>query len=220
MKKIMLASVIMLMLGITSVFAGVKEGDAFKAEKKYPEALQQYEDVLKDATVYAYQKGWARVWIGTVYRLQKNYSKAIEQYESIVADTSVYVDTRGVAQYFISQTYREEKKYPEAIISYKKVLSLEGLNNNDIKGYVQYDIGETYREEGKIEEAQLAFVKNCSMRNLPLVRYENAYKEIDKVALGVVKYQELLSKMILVIPATPENASFLSLLRSEQEKLK
>ena len=56
--------------------------------------------------------------------------------------------------------------------------------------------------------------------NTPVVSIKVAYTFLNKVALGKEEYLKLLDTMLLVIPATGENAEFLGLLKSEQEKLR
>ena len=201
----------------TVLFAGVKEARELYGAKKYVEAQAEYEKALP--TLTGSEKAGAQFKIGSCLLRFKKYDEAIEAFKKVAIIDGASVYYAANAQIYIGNCLLLQKKYAEAITAYEKVLLIEGVKPRQITD-AYLNIGITFQKQGKKQESQEAFISGCLVENISLNHYKRNFSKIKKLEIGKEKYQDLLSKMILIIPAVPENASFLSLLKSELEKLK
>ena len=147
---------------------------------------------------------------------QKKYAEAEQEYRNSLS--SLKDKDLSFAQFRIGLCFELQKKYNEAISEYKKVATISGADPQNVSG-AQFRIGCCLEAQGKIKEAQEEYLRMCSKRD-SVFWLKQAFSKIDPFIVGKDKYVEYLNKLIMIIPATPENADFLGLLKSELEKLK
>ena len=147
---------------------------------------------------------------------QGKYTEAEVEYRSVLP--SLKGEDLSHAQFRIGYCLESQKKYDEAIAEYKKVATISGADPQYVSG-AQFRIGCCLEAQGKIKEAQEEYLRMCSKRD-SVFWLKQAFSKIDPFIVGKDKYVEYLNKLIMIIPATPENADFLGLLKSELEKLK
>ena len=147
---------------------------------------------------------------------QGKYTEAEVEYRSVLP--SLKGEDLSHAQFHIGYCLESQKKYDEAIAEYKKVATISGDNPHHISN-AQFRIGLCFELQGKIQEAQEEYLKVC-IKGGEIDVFKRAFSKIDPLIVGKDKYVEYLNKLIMIIPATPENADFLGLLKSELEKLK
>ena len=216
----MKARVIMLVLGLvwmsSMVFGGVKEADDLFDQGKYTEAEVEYRSVLP--SLKGEDLSHAQFHIGCCFDLQKKYNEAISEYRKVATIPNAHPHLISYAQLHIGYCLESQKKYDEAIAEYKKVATISGADPQYVSG-AQFYIGCCLEAQGKIKEAQEEYLRMCSKRDSVFL-LKQAFSKIDPLIVGKDKYVEYLNKLIMIIPATPENADFLGLLKSELEKLK
>jgi len=147
---------------------------------------------------------------------QKKYAEAEQEYRNSLS--SLKDKDLSFAQFRIGLCFELQKKYNEAISEYRKVATISGDNPYDISN-AQFRIGLCFELQGKIQEAQEEYLKVC-IKGGEIDVFKRAFSKIDPLMVGKDKYAEYIDKLIMVIPATQENADFLGLLKSELEKLK
>ena len=216
----MKARVIMLVLGLvwmsSMVFGGVKEADDLFDQGKYTEAEVEYRSVLP--SLKGEDLSHAQFRIGYCLESQKKYDEAIAEYKKVETIPNAHPHHISYAQFRIGYCLESQKKYDEAIAEYKKVATISGADPQYVSG-AQFRIGCCLEAQGKIKEAQEEYLRMCSKRD-SVFWLKQAFSKIDPFIVGKDKYVEYLNKLIMIIPATPENADFLGLLKSELEKLK
>jgi len=151
--------------------------------------------------------------------LSEDYATCISEARKVIADVNASIEDKAIAQRYIGHSYYRQTDYAKALTELQKVIT-------DYPGEIracaiaQYYIGHCYERIGKTVEAQEAWIKVCRMQEAHLTYVKVALSKLDKVALGKEEYLKLLDTMIFIIPTTGENAEFLGLLKSEQEKLR
>lgn len=129
-------------------------------------------------------------------------------------------EERAITQYCIGQCYWIEKDYATARAEYAKVLAMTDADPCR-KSSAQLQIGHCYRKEGKDTEAQEAYLKLCLEQASTghILHIRRAFNRLDPLKIGKEKYLKILDALISGIKATPENAEFLSMLKSKQKEL-
>lgn len=218
MKKVLMMVAVAVMLFSSVAFAGYDEAmELYYTSKKYVEAEAEFRKVLP--TLEGEQASYVQLHIGHALYIQKKYAESIVEYQKVASIEGAKPTDISNAQLMIGNAFYIQNKYAEAIVEYQKVVNLEGANPSDVSN-AQLQIGRALAAQGKTSEAQEAFVNGCLIEGAAIVHIKDCFNLIKKGDLGVEEYNNLLSGMILIIPATLENADFLGVLKSEQEKLK
>ena len=216
MKRFVLVLVGLLLCLGKVAFAGLKEAEDLFQQKKYDEALVEYRKVLPELT--GKEAGYCQLRIGHCLEGQKKYDEAIAEFKKVFAIQGVSPTDMSYAQYCIGRCLMAQKKYDEAIAEFKKVSTIQGADPTYLSG-AQYYIGVCLEAQGKQDEAQQYYINACKIEGAALYWYKTAFSKINKTKLGREGYIKLLQDMIFIIQATPENAEFLGLLKSELKKL-
>ncbi len=224
MRKALLVSAGIMLL-VTVAFAqtykeAIDAGVAKLSKADYAGARADFQTALKLAKT-GIEKSGAQYEIGYCYLWEKNYPVARTEFANVLLIVDGHPYHKSSAQVDIGRCYEGEKNYPVARDEYAKVLAMV-KGHPTHKAFAQLHIGLCYEAEGKITEAQEAFCKLC-LEHAPtgeVHRLREGFSKIDAGKIGKAKYLEVLNALILGIKATPENAEFLGLLKSEVEKLK
>lgn len=220
MKRLILVLFCLCLLS-TTAFAGIEEVRELYRNKDYTTCIFEAGKVIADENTPTIIKADAQIYIGRCYYIQKDFIKAIPELQKVIDNYPAMKRQCADAQYLIGQCYSWQKQFNEAISEFQKVIDTYPAEKRQC-ATTQYYIGESYRRLGDETRAQEAYIKACleyaetgSPRSLKL-----AFNKINAGSLGKEKYLEIIDALILGIKATPENAEFLGMLKSEQEKLK
>ena len=196
MKKVMIVVAVMFLLGITSVFAGVKEANELYGAKNYVEAQAEFEKALP--TLKGSGTVNVQLYIGHCLKAQKKYGEALVEYKKVLTIDGATGSQIVKAQYSIGHCLRDQKKYVEAQAEFVKVLTMEGATAGKI-AKAQYYIGHCLRNQKKYPESIEAFKK--------VIMIEGA---TGKQIAGALRYIKDISGM--------ENAFVLQLKTQKDEK--
>jgi len=224
MRKALLVLAGLMLLATTAFAQTYKEAiDAGVAKLKkadYVGAREDFQTALKLAKT-GIEKAGAQYEIGYCYLWEKNYPAARAEFAKVLAIADGLSYHKSAAQVDIGRCYEGEKNYPVARAAFAGVLAM--VKGHPLhKAFAQLHIGLCYEAEGKIAEAQEAFCKLCLeyASTNDVYHLRQGFNKINAGKIGKAKYLEVLNALILGIKATPENAEFLGLLKSEIEKLK
>ena len=159
------------------------------------------------------------------YTLYTNsqYASSQKAYEKIIIDyPQMRVQSLAESQLMIGYSLLGQKKYIEAQSAFEKVMVIANyplaVNQTSI---AQLNIGYILRTQGKFQEAQSSFIKAAIGYGFINLKFqEKVWKVIDPVYLDKESYQHYLQKLLMIVPATEENAEFLGKIKSQLELLK
>ena len=221
MKKL-IAVGLMLVVGASVAFADKQAMlDAWEA-KDYDTCITEAEKVIA-GNAETPVKAAAQYKLGHCYLWKKDYSKAKTAFEKMIVDYPDEEVKGARVEYYIGRCSLYQEDFTEALSVFESMITDDPSEEEQEKWNADllYYIVECHQGLGdseKEQEASLTLCTDYAGINPDLTR--EVFDGINKRSLGIEGYKDLLNQMIFLIPATPENAEFLGVLKSEQEKMK
>jgi len=237
-KRILLALVIGSFL-VGTAFAGMKEMKEAYASKDYATCISEANKVIADPASSAGDRGLAKVYKG--FCGDPDITMTDVEFSAIqVGYTLEYVrclpkESRGdwtkksatlIKPWLLNETPKNDFYYIYDFMLADlggqdfllKLLQKDNVfEDRYLKGRLPLCTKETLKQANMGERANT--ILTLIGKDTPVLVIKNAYIFLDKLALGTEASLQLLEKIALVVPATPENAEFLGGVLSELKKL-
>ncbi len=149
---------------------------AYRILKIYPEAIEHFENILKNSNASAKLKTQANIYLSEICIHQKKYDKALKYSEGISPDSKpVFVK---MATYNIACIYFNTGKHEKAIEKLSTLLENNTISNS-FKQEIIYKLGICLKNSGKSEMAIEKFRQLINMDGVNPVIKKNALKEVE-----------------------------------------
>jgi TolA-binding protein len=180
-------------------------GEAYSAERQYPEAITEYTAVLRlpkttDGINYQLK---SRYGIGYAYYNTQQFDKAQQHFREYIAQVSQSENKRNYddALLRLADTYYVSKIYNEAVRLYDQAIS----QNNPEKDYAYFQKGLIHSINGRNEEARTNF--NTVVTQYPNSRYvDNALFQKAELDLDNGTYDVAVSGFSKLIEQKPNSS--------------
>jgi len=187
------------------------------------EAAEAFAVVAKD---YAKEKSVAcnaLHYQGMSYARQRKYEEALVPLDKALADypEEAAAVNVGIERARVLQSLR---RYDEAITAAKQILAAS-VAFNTTRALTQELVGACYEAAGKKSDAQAAYMaaltENIHYGSLAATSHGvRIFDLVNPSVVGAASYKAFVTELILLTPATEDNAKFLGRLKSELEKIK
>ena len=193
-------------------------GSSLRELGKHKESYIEFEKVLK-----LYPKAHHDIlamshrYMGYALQSQGKFDEAVLAYKAAASNyananpyISLYTKTLAGLLLLDHQKYTEAQSLFETII-------VDNPNSSDVLiSNINKYLGSTLMRQGKKEEAQLAYMQAAIGYGFFNLKFQqDMFNLINPVFATKEAYQKYLQKLLMIVPATAENAEFLGKVKSQ-----
>jgi tetratricopeptide (TPR) repeat protein len=207
-------------VGADKVVAQLGVGHSLRMQSEFYKAVTEYGKIFALDGTNGLYNSYAQRMVGyCLFRAGKD-SEALAELQKVFLVEGGNSNDVVLSYKTIGDIYMNQKKYADALNAYKSIREIKAVVPEHV-AMSYYYAGVCLEKQGKNIDAQVEFYNGCLIEGASVGILKRNFDKIQKGELGTEKYKELLSGMVLIIPATEANAEFLGkTLKSEQEKLK
>ncbi len=197
-------------------FALRNDGDHGAAGAAFAQLIVDYPDAPERV------RAEAQYQVGRALREQRRFAEAEAAYGSVISDyPAARTSRRAQAQERVGHMLREQRRFAEAQAAYAKVLDDYPTVSGRHLANAQYLVGTMQVRQGLQEDAAASFVLAATQYGYQSLSWQKRILQaVNPAHLGREAFVDYLTTVLMIVPATEENAEFLGRVKSQLELLK
>jgi len=197
--------------------ASFKAGREAFSQKKYEEALKNYQEAAQQTSIPGQRYQSLRA-MAEIYQVQKDWKKAEEIISQILKDEKIPARNRMSAQIFLADCKVKQKNITAAAAEFQKV-SAYGIKNNE-SYYAILACGNLNTQLKNYDEAKKCYQSLIDDPNVDANRKNRAKIGMGNILFAQGKYSEAVSRLTPIaadsgIPANLRADAFTVIARSQ-----